>query len=75
VAAEPTPASRHAGPAARLRRIRREDALETLDLATLAQAYLADQPVHLGGNDFWRWDQDGIPSWLVPRFQDLGFLP
>jgi hypothetical protein len=75
VADDPLPAPHHAAPAARLRRIQREDALETVDLATLAQAYLADQAVHLGKGDYWRWDQDGIPSWLVPRFRDLDFLP
>jgi hypothetical protein len=75
VADDLSPASRPAPPAARLRRIRREDVLETIDLATLSQAYLADQAVPLGRGEYWRWDQDGIPSWLVPRFQDLGFLP
>ncbi len=61
--------------AARSRRVSREDALEELDLATLAQAYRSGHPVYLGRGDFWVWAQDGIPSWLVPRFEDLGFLP
>jgi hypothetical protein len=62
-------------PADRSRRLRREDALQELDLATLAQAYRAGHPVYLGRGQFWTWDHDGIPGWLVPRFQDLGFLP
>ncbi|QPN58430.1 hypothetical protein I1E95_09355 [Synechococcus sp. CBW1107] len=61
--------------AARSRRVSREDALEELDLATLAQAYRSGHSVYLGRGDFWVWAQDGIPSWLVPRFEDLGFLP
>jgi hypothetical protein len=55
--------------------VSREDALEQLDLATLAQAYRSGHPVYLGRGDFWTWEQDGIPGWLVPRFDDLGFLP
>lgn len=61
--------------AARSRRVSREDALQQLDLATLAQAYRSGHSVYLGRGDFWVWGQDGIPSWLVPRFEDLGFLP
>lgn len=63
------------GPAARLRRISREDALEQVELATLAQAYRTGQPVYIGRGDFWRWERDGIPGWLVPQLNDLGFLP
>lgn len=73
--ADPPPATRSVSPAARLRRLRREEALERVGLTRLAQAYLADQPVPLGGGDSWRWDRDGIPGWLVPQFRDLGFLP
>lgn len=61
--------------AQRARRTLREDALQEHDLATLAQAYHAGQAVHLGQGDFWRWDRDGIPAWLVPQLDDLGFLP
>ncbi|MCT0248119.1 hypothetical protein [Synechococcus sp. CS-205] len=61
--------------AARSRRVSREDALQQLDLATLAQAYRSGHSVYLGRGDFWVWAHDGIPSWLVPRFEDLGFLP
>ncbi|MFO8237535.1 MAG: hypothetical protein R6U00_04610 [Prochlorococcaceae cyanobacterium] len=61
--------------AARARRMLREDALQEHDLGTLAQAYRAGQPVYLGRGDVWRWDRDGIPAWLVPQFEDLGFLP
>ncbi|SBO42268.1 hypothetical protein [Cyanobium sp. NIES-981] len=59
----------------RLRRVSREDALQALDLALIAQAYRAGEAVYLGRGDFWRWDQDGIPGWLVPQLEDLGFLP
>lgn len=59
----------------RARRVSREDALQDLDLATLAQAYHAREAVYLGRGEFWRWEQDGIPGWLVPQLQDLGFLP
>ena len=62
-------------PADRTRRISREDALEQFELALLAQAYLSNEPVYLGRGDFWKWDQDGIPEWLVPKLNDLGFLP
>jgi hypothetical protein len=72
---DPPSASRGGSPAARLRRIHREDALEQVELATLAQAYREGHPVYLGRGEFWRWEQDGIPRWLVPRFEDLGFLP
>ncbi|MCT0218320.1 hypothetical protein KQ304_04775 [Synechococcus sp. CS-1329] len=59
----------------RSRRVSREDALQRLDLSTVAQAYRLGHPVYLGRGDFWTWEKDGIPSWLVPRFDDLGFLP
>jgi hypothetical protein len=62
-------------PAERVRRVSREDALQALDLATLAQAYLSGEAVYLGRGDFWKWEQDGIPGWLVPQLDDLGFLP
>jgi hypothetical protein len=61
--------------AQRARRMLREDALQQHDLGTLAQAYRAGQAVYLGNGDFWRWERDGIPAWLVPRLDDLGFLP
>jgi hypothetical protein len=61
--------------AKRARRMHREDALQKLDLGTLAQAYLAGQAVYLGPGDVWQWDYDGIPAWLVPQLEDLGFLP
>lgn len=61
--------------AARLRRSNREDALQAIELATLAQAFLSQEAVYLGRGDFWRWELDGIPLWLVPQLQDLGFLP
>jgi hypothetical protein len=61
--------------AKRARRLLREDALQEFDLGTLAQAYRAGQAVYLGRGDFWKWDSDGIPAWLVPQFEDLGFLP
>ncbi|QNI70435.1 hypothetical protein CyaNS01_01300 [Cyanobium sp. NS01] len=60
---------------ARLRRSNREDALRQIDLATLAQAFLSREAVYLGRGDFWRWELDGIPLWLVPQLRDLGFLP
>lgn len=69
------PRAHAASAAERVRRSNREDALQTLKLATLAQAYLDQEPVYLGRGDFWRWEQDGIPLWLVPQLQDLGFLP
>ncbi|MGC5197094.1 hypothetical protein [Aphanothece microscopica] len=53
----------------------REDALEQLDLSTVAQAYRSGEPVYLGRGDFWKWENDGIPGWLIPQLQDLGFLP
>ncbi|EDY39169.1 hypothetical protein CPCC7001_2049 [Cyanobium sp. PCC 7001] len=62
-------------PSERLRRSSREDALQAVDLAVVAQAYLAREAVYLGRGDFWKWDQDGIPGWLVPQLADLGFLP
>jgi hypothetical protein len=61
--------------AQRARRTLREDALQERGLGTLAQAYRAGQAVYLGQGDFWRWDRDGIPAWLVPQLEDLGFLP
>lgn len=61
--------------AKRARRTVREDALRQHDLSSLAQAYRAGQAVYLGRGDFWTWDSDGIPAWLVPQFEDLGFLP
>lgn len=67
--------SRREDPAERLRRLRREDALAKVELATLAQSYRSGEAVFLGRGDFWRWERDGIPGWLVPRLQDLGFLP
>lgn len=77
-AAVPLPsfaASHVDAPSLRLRRISREDALEQVDLATLALAYLAGEPVFIGRGDAWRWERDGIPGWLVPQLADLGFLP
>jgi hypothetical protein len=62
-------------PSERLRRSSREDALQAVDLAVVAQAYLAGEAVYLGRGEFWKWDQDGIPAWLVPQLADLGFLP
>lgn len=62
-------------PAERVRRAGREDALQGLDLSRVAQAYLAGEAVYLGRGDFWKWEVDGIPGWLVPKLQDLGFLP
>jgi hypothetical protein len=53
----------------------REDAMQQLDLATVAQAYRSGEPVYLGRGDLWKWEQDGIPGWLIPQLQDLGFLP
>ena len=61
--------------AQRTRRTLQEDALQQHGLGTLAQAYLAGQAVYLGNGDFWRWERDGIPAWLVPQLEDLGFLP
>lgn len=60
--------------AARLRQVNREDALQQIELAALVQAYLAREPVYLGRGSYWNWDKDGIPPWLVPRFQDLNLL-
>lgn len=60
--------------AARLRQVNREDALQQFELTTLVQAYLARDPVYLGRGAYWNWDRDGIPNWLVPRFQDLNLL-
>ena len=74
----PSPAadgSMTSSPARRVRGVSREDALQDLDLATVAQAYHAGEAVYLGRGNFWRWDQDGIPGWLVPSLHDLGFLP
>ncbi len=62
-------------PAQRSRRVSRVDALQDLDLAVVAQAYRNGHPVYLGRGDFWSWQSDGIPAWLVPHFEDLGFLP
>ncbi|TVS03944.1 MAG: hypothetical protein EA413_09860 [Cyanobium sp. PLM2.Bin73] len=61
--------------AQRARRTLREAALQELDLGTLAQAYRVGQAVYLGHGDFWAWERDGIPAWLVPQLEDLGFLP
>jgi hypothetical protein len=71
----PSPSSSSPSPADRLRRSHREDALRHLDVATLALAYLANEPVVLERGDTWRWDRDGIPGWLVPLFHDSGLLP
>ena len=60
--------------AQRLRQINREDALEQLDLRQLVESYLRREPVYLGRGSYWNWDVDGIPAWLVPRFQDLNLL-
>lgn len=40
-------------PAARLRQVNREDALQQLELAALVQAYLAREPVYLGRGAYW----------------------
>ncbi len=69
------PQAPSASAAVRLRRSTREDALQLIDLANLAQAFLRQESVYLGRGDFWRWELDGIPLWLVPQLQDLGFLP
>ena len=69
------PAEDGPGPAARIRRAKRSEALQRLDLATLARAYAAGEAVSLGGTDFWRWERDGIPAWLIPHLQDLQLLP
>ncbi|MCP9848613.1 hypothetical protein [Cyanobium sp. Morenito 9A2] len=61
-------------PAARLRQVNRDDALQDFDLSTLVQSYLAREPLYLGRGSFWNWDVDGIPPWLVARFQDLNLL-
>jgi hypothetical protein len=63
------------GPAARIRRAKRSEALQRHDLATLARAYAAGEAVPLGGTDFWKWEKDGIPAWLIPHLQDLQLLP
>lgn len=60
--------------AARLRQVNREDALQQFELAALVQSYLAREPLYLGRGNFWDWDVDGIPNWLIPRFQDLNLL-
>jgi hypothetical protein len=62
-------------PAERIRRDKRVEALQAIDRATLAQAYAAGEAVHIGRNDFWRWEKDGIPSWLIPCLEDLQLLP
>jgi hypothetical protein len=69
------PAGDGPGPAARIRRAKRSEALQRHDLATLARAYAAGEAVPLGGTDFWRWERDGIPAWLIPHLQDLELLP
>jgi hypothetical protein len=63
------------GAADRLRRLSRDEALQQIPLTTLAQAYRRGEAVYLRRGDFWRWERDGIPPWLVPRFRDLGLLP
>lgn len=62
-------------PAERMRRIHQQDALRELDPALLAQAYCEQRPLYLGRGRWWRWEHDGIPQWLVPQLQELGFLP
>jgi hypothetical protein len=62
-------------PAVRIRRSLRSEALQRRDLASLARAYAAGEDVHLGGRDFWRWERDGIPAWLLPHLRDLALLP
>jgi hypothetical protein len=68
-------AGKAASPSERLRRISREDALQAIEPATLAAAFRQGQPVYLGRGQWWTWQRDGIPVWLVPLLQDLGFLP
>jgi hypothetical protein len=62
-------------PGERLRRVGLQDALQELDPAELARAYREQRPVYLGRGHWWRWERDGIPPWLVPPLQELGFLP
>lgn len=62
-------------PAQRMRRIGQQDALRELDPALLLQCYGEQRPVYLGRGRWWRWERDGIPQWLVPQLQELGFLP
>jgi len=64
-----------ASAAGRLRQSRKEEALREITLTTLAQAYLAKEVVFLDRGGSWRWERDGIPDWLVPRFKGLGLLP
>jgi hypothetical protein len=61
--------------AKRLRRVSREDAMQTLPFSDLAQAYRSGQAVYLGRGQWWDWAIDGIPEWLIPDLRDLGFLP
>ena len=60
--------------AARMRQVNREDALQQFELTALVQSYLAREPMYLGRGSYWNWDRDGIPNWLVARFQDLNLL-
>ncbi|QEY31921.1 hypothetical protein EVJ50_06365 [Synechococcus sp. RSCCF101] len=61
--------------AGRLLESRRDEAMRAVSLTTLAQAYLANETVFLERGSSWCWDRDGIPDWLVPRFEELGLLP
>jgi hypothetical protein len=62
-------------PLERVKRIRREDALEGLDRPAVIQAFVQREPVFLGKrHGLWDWGRDGIPLWLVPELQDCGLL-
>lgn len=59
----------------RLQRIRREDALQDMERAFVLEAYSRREDVFISKrHGIWRWNQDGIPGWLLPVLEDAGLL-
>ena len=62
-------------PLERLRRIRREDALEALDRPAVLAAFSRKESIFISKrHGIWDWNRDGIPGWLLPVLIDAGLL-
>ena len=62
-------------PLERLRRIRREDALEAFDRAEVLAAFSRKDNIFISKrHGIWDWNRDGIPGWLLPVLRDAGLL-
>ena len=58
----------------RLWRASRGDILANTPSSELAKAYITGEDVYLGQGRWWRWERDGVPSWLASFLQETGLL-